>query len=156
MTVNRLKNLFVCQNCSHSNNKFFSVEGLEICLKYFLDRGYDAKAIVPQMRLKKSRSSNADLLAKLESEGRLVFSPCKNLPSGQKIISYDDRFILDFAVDCDAAVISNDNYRDLSKESDSKSQLYTKPNNENIDNRDLYCRISRGNQHTRHWVHIFE
>ncbi|KAJ6642780.1 putative ribonuclease ZC3H12D, partial [Pseudolycoriella hygida] len=101
---------------AHSHNKEFSVEGIEICLKYFADKGYDAKAIVPQMRLKKNRSSNQDLLAKLETEGKVVFSPCKNLPNGKKVTSYDDRFILDFAADYDAAVISNDNYRDLSKE----------------------------------------
>ncbi|KAG4077012.1 hypothetical protein HA402_015999 [Bradysia odoriphaga] len=107
----------------HSRNKGFSVEGIEICLNYFLERGYEAKAIVPQMRLKKAKSSNTDLLAKLESEGKVVFSPCKNLPSGQKVTSYDDRFIMDFAVDCDAAVISNDNYRDLSKENEKYREV---------------------------------
>lgn len=96
------------------------MEGIDICLKYFIEKGYDAKAIVPQMRLKKTRSSDPDLLAKLESEGKVVFSPCKNLPNGTKVMSYDDRFILDFAADCDAAVISNDNYRDLAKESESE------------------------------------
>lgn len=73
------------------------------------------------MRLKRANSSNPDLLAKLEKEGKVVFSPCKNLPNGQKVTSYDDRFILDFAADYDAAVISNDNYRDLSRENESKS-----------------------------------
>lgn len=76
------------------------------------------------MRLKKTKSSNQDLLAKLESEGKVVFSPCKNLPNGKKVTSYDDRFILDFAADYDAAVISNDNYRDLSKESESKLKQF--------------------------------
>lgn len=96
------------------------MEGIAICLNYFLEKGYDAKAIVPQMRMKKAKSTNQDLLVKLEEEGKIVFSPCKNLPNGKSVISYDDRFILDFAADCDAAVISNDNYRDLSKESESK------------------------------------
>lgn len=99
------------------------MEGIDICLKYFLEKGYDCKAIVPQMRLKKTRSTNQDLLAKLESEGKVICSPCKNLPNGKTVTSYDDRFILDFAADYDAAVISNDNYRDLSKESESKCAI---------------------------------
>lgn len=96
------------------------MEGINICLNYFLEKGYDAKAIVPRMRLKRSKSTNQDLLSKLEDEGKVVCSPCKNLPNGKSVTSYDDRFILDFAHDYDAAVISNDNYRDLSKESESK------------------------------------
>lgn len=97
------------------------MEGIAICLNYFIEKGYDATAVVPQMRMKKTKSTNQDLLVKLESEGKVIFSPCKTLPSGKKITSYDDRFILDFAADCDAAVISNDNYRDLSKESQSRT-----------------------------------
>lgn len=77
------------------------------------------------MRLKRALSTNQDLLEQLDSEGKIVFSPCKNLPNGKSVTSYDDRFILDFAADCDAAVISNDNYRDLSKE--SKSKAYGEP-----------------------------
>lgn len=100
------------------------MEGIAICLRYFLEREYECTAIVPQMRLECTKSNNRDLLAKLASDGRVVFSPCKELDDGTKITSNGDRVILDFAADFDAAVISNDNYSTLSKESESKFQYF--------------------------------
>lgn len=71
------------------------------------------KAVVPQMRLKRSNSTNNELLEQLKDEGKVIISPCKCLPNGQSLISYDDRFILDLAHKFDGVVISNDNFRDL-------------------------------------------
>lgn len=68
-------------------------------------------------------SSDPALLEQMQKQGRVIFTPCKNLP-GKNSVSYDDRFILDLAVEFDAAIISNDNFRDLLREDEtSMSQL---------------------------------
>lgn len=101
---------FVCS--SHSPNRTFSVRGLAICIEFFEREGHVVKAVVPQMRLKQNMSSDPALLETLHKQGKVLLTPCKNLP-GQNVTSYDDRFIMDLASEFDAAVISNDNYRDL-------------------------------------------
>lgn len=63
-------------------------------------------------------SSDPGLLATLHRDGKVVLTPCKNL-IGKSVTSYDDRFIIDLAIGFDAAIISNDNYRDLAQESES-------------------------------------
>lgn len=64
-------------------------------------------------------STDPALLDKLQREGKVIFTPCKNLP-GKSVTSYDDRFIMDLALEFDAAIISNDNFRDLAQESESE------------------------------------
>lgn len=93
----------------------FSVKGIEICLEFFEKEGYEVKAVVPQKRLKKNLSSDSEMLEKLHRQGKIVLTPCKNLP-GKCATSYDDRFIIQLAQEFDAAIISNDNYRDLAAE----------------------------------------
>lgn len=99
----------------HSNNKEFSVKGLSIAVDYFKNRGYEVKAIVPQFRMKKYFSTDQSALETLQQQNIVILTPSKNLP-GQCSSSYDDRFILDVADKFDAAIISNDNYRDLLNE----------------------------------------
>ncbi|XP_037903749.1 NEDD4-binding protein 1 [Hermetia illucens] len=101
---------------AHSCNKFFSVKGIDIALQYFERIGHEAKAVVPQHRLRKFAASDPQLLAALHRQGKIVLTPCKNLP-GKSTASYDDRFILQLAVEFDAAVVSNDNFNDLINES---------------------------------------
>lgn len=67
-------------------------------------------------------SSDPALLDQLQKQGRVILTPCKNLP-GKHSVSYDDRFILDLAVEFDAAIISNDNYRDLLREDETSNNL---------------------------------
>lgn len=101
----------------------FSVRGLAICIEFFEREGHVVKAVVPQMRLKTNMSTDPVMLEMLHKQGKVVLTPCKNLP-GHNAISYDDRFIMDLASEFDAAVISNDNYRDLFHENE-KSKLLT-------------------------------
>lgn len=63
-------------------------------------------------------SSDPGLLETLKRDGKIVLTPCKKL-TGKSVTSYDDRFIIDLAIGFDAAIISNDNYRDLAEESES-------------------------------------
>lgn len=69
--------------------------------------------------MKKSLSTDPAALEKLNIAGKVVFTPCKNLP-GNRSSSYDDRFILEIAERFDGAIVSNDNYADLLKENPSK------------------------------------
>ncbi|KAH8253800.1 hypothetical protein KR032_006961, partial [Drosophila birchii] len=101
---------------AHGNSNVFSSEGIKYCLQYFDKMGHNAKAVMPSFRRNAFKSSNPELLDQLHKEGKIVFTPCKNIP-GQKSISYDDRFILQLAYEWNAAVVSNDNYRDLIDES---------------------------------------
>ncbi|XP_020816204.1 NEDD4-binding protein 1-like isoform X2 [Drosophila serrata] len=101
---------------AHGNSNLFSSEGIKYCLQYFDKMGHNAKAVMPSFRRNAFKSSNPELLDQLHKEGKVVFTPCKNIP-GQKSISYDDRFILQLAYEWNAAVVSNDNYRDLIDES---------------------------------------
>ncbi|XP_017147571.1 probable ribonuclease ZC3H12C isoform X1 [Drosophila miranda] len=100
---------------AHGNSNIFSSEGIKYCLQYFDKMGHNAKAVIPAFRKNATKSSNPELLDKLHKEGKIVFTPCKNLP-GKMSTSYDDRFILQLAYEWNAAVVSNDNYRDLINE----------------------------------------
>jgi len=68
----------------------FSSEGIKYCLQYFEKMGHEVKAVVPMFRKNNFKSSNPELLDKLHKEGKIVFTPCKNIP-GQITSSYDDR-----------------------------------------------------------------
>lgn len=64
-------------------------------------------------------STDPAKLEQLFKATKIILSPCKNLP-GNMSSSYDDRMIMQIAAQFDAAVISNDNFRDLLNENPSK------------------------------------
>ncbi|XP_025833384.1 putative uncharacterized protein DDB_G0282133 isoform X4 [Agrilus planipennis] len=99
----------------HSKGKFFSSEGLKICIEYFYQRGHEVKAFVPQFRLKNGQTSNKQLLQWLYNRGWVIFTPSREV-NGRMIVPYDDRFIVQCAALHDAVIVSNDCYRDLMKE----------------------------------------
>ncbi|XP_065369751.1 uncharacterized protein LOC135962006 [Calliphora vicina] len=96
----------------HALDQAFSVKGLKIAIEYFERMGHEVKAIIPQFRMNKCKSTDPDELMRLHKAGKIVQTPCKNLP-GLTTSSYDDRFVLQLAFELDAAIVSNDNYRDL-------------------------------------------
>ena len=61
--------------------------------------------------------SDQDVLLELEREKLLAFTPSRRRPDGTRMVCYDDRYILKMAARTDGIVVSNDNYRDLIKES---------------------------------------
>lgn len=75
------------------------------------------QAVVPQFRMKKSQTDNQNIMMNLEQKHLLIKTPSKDL-CGQFAASYDDRFILNIAKEFDAAIVSNDQYRDLILEND--------------------------------------
>lgn len=70
-------------------------------------------------RFKRNMSTDPDSLERLRNANKLIVTPCKNLP-GQRSICYDDRFILDAAVEFEGVIISNDNFSDLLEEREGK------------------------------------
>uniref|UniRef100_A0A8D8C2K1 NEDD4-binding protein 1 n=1 Tax=Culex pipiens TaxID=7175 RepID=A0A8D8C2K1_CULPI len=96
----------------HSVGKEFSVKGLDICIQHFKQMGHNVKAVVPQFRQKKDKSTDQKRLDELYKAGDVLLAPSKSIP-GQYSSSYDDRLILSVAEKFDGVVISNDNFRDL-------------------------------------------
>jgi len=91
----------------------FSVKGIQMVVNWFQERGHEqVVAFLPQFRVREA----FDTLNKMETEGTVIFTPSRNIGTGKRICSYDDRFILDFAVEKNAIVVSRDNYRDLYQE----------------------------------------
>lgn len=75
---------------SHSNNGKFSCEGLKICIDYFLKRGHEVKAFVPQYRRSRFETTNPELLELLAKQGNVIFTPSRRV-KGRRIVPYDDR-----------------------------------------------------------------
>ncbi|KAF5288773.1 hypothetical protein FQA39_LY15264 [Lamprigera yunnana] len=105
---------------SHGNKEIFSCRGIKICVDWFKTRGHkDITVFVPKWRKEAPRPDNPirdqDILAELEKERMLVFTPSR-LVGGKRMVCYDDRYILKLAAEVDGVVVSNDNYRDLAQE----------------------------------------
>lgn len=70
----------------------FSVKGLKIAIEYFEKMGHEVKAVIPQFRMNKGKSTDWEELERLHKAGKIVQTPCKNLP-GLTSTSYDDRLV---------------------------------------------------------------
>ena len=98
---------------NHGQRKVFSVKGIELVIRYFENRGHKKIiAFVPEFRKKFNQSSDQKLLERLEDEQRVSFTPSRTV-DGVHITSYDDTFILDYAAQHGAIVVTRDQYRDL-------------------------------------------
>ncbi|XP_034942019.1 NEDD4-binding protein 1-like [Chelonus insularis] len=95
----------------YTRKKVFSKKGLQLVLDYFRSRGHDVKIFIPQFERSRERQFLEDWYLK----GYVIFTPSRRI-AGKKIISHDDRFILDYATKCKGIVVSSDQYRDLWKE----------------------------------------
>ncbi|RUS71203.1 hypothetical protein EGW08_021039 [Elysia chlorotica] len=99
----------------HGNHVQYSILGIEICIKYFLSRGHnEITAFVPEWRRYGNQTSpqGRAQLEKLNKAGFVKFTPARRV-GNQTIASYDDRFILNLAVEEEGIIVSNDQYRDL-------------------------------------------
>jgi hypothetical protein len=77
---------------------------LNIAIKHFKEKGFAVKAVIPEYRLKYDKCSNPLLMHELEDEGFLIPTPSK---------AYDDRILLESATRLNAAVVSNDYFREF-------------------------------------------
>jgi len=109
---------------SHGNKERFSCRGIRLAVDYFRARGHQGITVfVPMWRKEAPRPdtpiTDQEVLLELERERVLVFTPSR-VVTGKRITCYDDRYILQTALDQDGVVVSNDNYRDLCKEKQFK------------------------------------
>lgn len=94
----------------HGLHSRFSVKGIELVINYFKKRGHEkVVAFMPEHR----KGADFELTDKLQKEGVLVLTPSQKLTDGSRITPYDDTFILDWAAERGAVVVTRDNYRDL-------------------------------------------
>ncbi|KAF7702468.1 ribonuclease ZC3H12A [Silurus meridionalis] len=105
---------------SHGNKEVFSCLGIQLAVKYFLDRGHtDVTVFVPSWRREQPRPdvpiTDQQILRELERKKILVFTPSRRV-AGKRVVCYDDRFIVKLAYDVDGVIVSNDTYRDLQGE----------------------------------------
>ena len=89
-------------------------------MDWFRERGHkEITVFVPSWRKEASRPDkpiiDQEILYNLERDGILVFTPSRKV-NGRRIVCYDDRFIIKLAAETDGIVVSNDNFRDLTKE----------------------------------------
>jgi len=97
----------------HGRNKVFSVRGIEIVLEYFLKRGHQkVVTFMPQEKSSGRSPSDRQRMEKMVEEGHLVYTASRRV-NNQTISCYDDTYILDYAAQHGAVVVTRDNYRDL-------------------------------------------
>ncbi|CAO4360924.1 unnamed protein product [Caenorhabditis nigoni] len=102
----------------HGRKEVFSCAGLRECLHYFLERGHPEVLIfIPQYRREQPRSDSpiTDQHILLEIERHIIYTPSRNV-NGRRVVCHDDRYILRTAELKDAVIVSNDEYRDLTRE----------------------------------------
>ena len=98
---------------AHGMNKVFSAKGIKIVVDHFKKNGHhNIVAFVPQFRKTSWKVENRAILQELEEEGIVVFTPSREV-DGERITSYDDPFVLDYAAKYGGVVVTKDNYRDL-------------------------------------------
>lgn len=105
---------------SHGKKDVFSCKGIQICVDYFKQRGHkEITVFVPQWRKEASKPDrpieDQSILFELEKEQILSFTPSRRV-NGQRVVCYDDRYIVRLAAENDGIIVSNDNFRDLLKE----------------------------------------
>ncbi|KAM9449743.1 NEDD4-binding protein 1 isoform 1-T3 [Clarias gariepinus] len=103
---------------THGLGIFFSCRGIALAVEYFWNQGHrKITAFVPQWRQKKDpKIKEQHFMAQLQDLGLLSFTPSREV-EGQRINSYDDRFMLQLARQTDGVIVTNDNMRDLVDES---------------------------------------
>ena len=70
---------------------------MEIAINYFKNKGHeDIKVVVPRYRL--SQNDDRELMKRLQDEKYLVLTPSRII-RGRRVTSYDDRYIIDLAVE---------------------------------------------------------
>ncbi|KAF4071455.1 hypothetical protein AMELA_G00273460 [Ameiurus melas] len=103
---------------THGLGIFFSCRGIALAVEYFWNQGHrKITALVPQWRQKKDpKIKEQHFMAQLQDLRLLSFTPSREF-KGQRINSYDDRFMLQLARQTDGVIVTNDNMRDLVDES---------------------------------------
>ncbi|XP_067325893.1 protein KHNYN [Anolis sagrei] len=102
----------------HGLNQFFSCRGIALAVQYFWDRGHrEVTVLVPQHRMEEdSNVREKHYLVELHKLSILSLTPSRKI-DGKGIVPYDDRFMLKLAEQTNGVIVTNDQFRDLAKES---------------------------------------
>ncbi|KAL7669299.1 hypothetical protein ACOME3_009961 [Neoechinorhynchus agilis] len=108
----------------------FAIEGLFIMYDYFHKMGHRSiKIFVPSSVVDQSytvcKVTGRSELQSLIALNAIETPPCKLYPDGRIMQPYDDRFILEFAYQEDAVVVSNDKFRDILNENSRFKHVVT-------------------------------
>ncbi|CAH8493089.1 unnamed protein product [Dicrocoelium dendriticum] len=100
---------------AHGNQKKFSPQGIRLALEFFFKRGHtNVVAVVPRFR----RGVGGGLFDRLERGGYLCYSSSRFMQHERQVAD-DDRIILQLAVQSNAVVVSNDQFRNYRDENES-------------------------------------
>ncbi|CAG9764196.1 unnamed protein product [Ceutorhynchus assimilis] len=97
---------------SHGQNERFSVKGLKICIDYFLKRGHDVRAFIPNFRLRRNQSSDQKLLHRLVKQRHVIVTPTLYIKNKQRS-PYDNWYIVQSAAANGGIIVSSDNFQDI-------------------------------------------
>jgi len=100
-------------------NRRFSWRGLELAVDQLRKKGHTEVFIVlPKSREGATHQSVNDfrIMRRLCDAGCLVWAPARRNIDGRCLSPYDDRFVIRTALLKEAAIVSNDQYRDLMRE----------------------------------------
>ncbi|CAK6977568.1 protein KHNYN [Scomber scombrus] len=112
---------------SHGLGHFFSCRGIALAVQHFWDRGHrHISVLLPQWRQKSDfKNKEQHYLTELQKLGLLSYTPSREV-QGKRISSYDDRIMLQLAQKTDGVIVTNDNLRDLSDESNVWREIIKK------------------------------
>uniref|UniRef100_A0ABM5EIU6 Protein KHNYN n=1 Tax=Pogona vitticeps TaxID=103695 RepID=A0ABM5EIU6_9SAUR len=102
----------------HGLKQFFSCRGIALAVQYFWDRGHrEVSVLVPEHRMEECPNVREkhymDELIKLNI---LSLTPSRKI-DGKGVVPYDDRLMLRLAEQTNGVIVTNDQFRDLAKES---------------------------------------
>ncbi|XP_015268235.1 PREDICTED: protein KHNYN-like [Gekko japonicus] len=102
----------------HGLNQFFSCRGIALAVQYFWDRGHrEVTVFVPAYRMEPDSSVREQhFLFELRELSILSVTPSRKV-DGKSILPYDDRLMLKLAEETNGVIVTNDQFRDLAKES---------------------------------------
>ncbi|VDP11947.1 unnamed protein product [Soboliphyme baturini] len=104
---------------SFGRHRTYDLEGILICVRYFLERGYDVFTFVPNSiisRYSDLSQSYKNTLHWMAKERLLSFTPSRKIfCNGKKktMKCYDDLFVINCAFEFGGAIVSNDQFRDV-------------------------------------------
>ncbi|XP_048374360.1 NEDD4-binding protein 1-like [Sphaerodactylus townsendi] len=102
----------------HGLNQFFSCRGIALAVQHFWDRGHrEVTVFVPAYRMEPDSSVREQhFLFELRELSILSVTPSRKV-DGKSIMPYDDRLMLKLAEETNGIIVTNDQFRDLAKES---------------------------------------
>nr|XP_056719881.1 protein KHNYN-like [Euleptes europaea] len=108
----------------HGLNQFFSCRGIALAVQNFWDRGHrEVTVFVPAYRMEPDSSvKEQHFLFELRELSILSVTPSRKV-AGKSIMPYDDRLMLKLAEETNGIIVTNDQFRDLAKESKKWIQI---------------------------------